>query len=180
MTHPAASPPTAEQVEARVRAAIMKVKRDNPGSMRDSSANELTAAVLAALAPAERAEAVPDQLTKEIDAMSEIPRRVQIEKLTPAENAIRLANEAVEALPADVRLTGAQILLGKARALVADYVDGVKSPTRAGALDAAGVSVWQWFAAWDAVEAAKTGKITSSVAVDTIIAALAAGDGGAK
>lgn len=57
--------------------------------------------------------------------MSTIPRRIQIDRLTPAENAIRLANEAVEALPADVRLTGAQILLSEARDLVADYVDGI-------------------------------------------------------
>lgn len=57
--------------------------------------------------------------------MSIIPRRIQIDRLTPAENAIRLANEAVEALPADVRLTSAQVLLGKARDLVADYVDGI-------------------------------------------------------
>src|SRR6266851_2372430 len=54
-----------------------------------------------------------------------IPRRVQLERLTPAEHAIRKAVLAVEALPADVRLTDAVILLGQARNKVADFVDGV-------------------------------------------------------
>lgn len=55
----------------------------------------------------------------------EIPRRVRWERLTPAERAIFAAVEAVEALPADVRLTDAVVLLQAARMKVADYVDGV-------------------------------------------------------
>lgn len=52
-------------------------------------------------------------------------RRICVDRLTPAELAIRAAVEAVEALPGDVRLTDAVALLGKARESVADYVDGV-------------------------------------------------------
>jgi hypothetical protein len=44
---------------------------------------------------------------------------------TPAEHAIDAAMQAVEALPADVRLTDAVVLLGAARECVADYTDGV-------------------------------------------------------
>lgn len=44
---------------------------------------------------------------------------------TPAEQAIWAAVQAVEALPADVRLTDAVILLQAARDSVADYVDGI-------------------------------------------------------
>lgn len=54
-----------------------------------------------------------------------VPRRVCVDLLTPAEEAIRQAVLAVEALPADVRLTNAVILLGRAQESVADYVDGV-------------------------------------------------------
>jgi hypothetical protein len=56
---------------------------------------------------------------------SAIPRRIRIDQQTPAEAAIRAAVEAVEALPADVRLTDAVVLLQAARENVADYVDGV-------------------------------------------------------
>jgi len=54
-----------------------------------------------------------------------IPRRNQTLQWTPAERAIYDAMQAVEAMPADTRLTDAVILLGKARDRVADYVDGV-------------------------------------------------------
>lgn len=57
--------------------------------------------------------------------MSEVPRRCHLDRLTPAELAIVAAVDAVEALPPDTRLTKAVIALGKARNLVADYVDGV-------------------------------------------------------
>lgn len=57
---------------------------------------------------------------------NEIPRRNRLDQNTPAELAIRAAVDAVEALPADVRLTGAVVLLQQARELVADYVDGVE------------------------------------------------------
>jgi len=44
---------------------------------------------------------------------------------TPAERAIYDAVQAVEALPADVRLTEAVVLLQQAREKVADFVDGL-------------------------------------------------------
>lgn len=56
---------------------------------------------------------------------NESPRRICIEKLTLTETLIHNAQVAVEAMPADERLTHAGILLDRARALVADYVDGV-------------------------------------------------------
>lgn len=55
-----------------------------------------------------------------------IPRRSQLDKFTPAERAIYDATQAVEQLPPDVRLTEAVVLLGRARELVADFVDGVE------------------------------------------------------
>ena len=55
----------------------------------------------------------------------EPPRRCRIDLFTPAEKAIYEAVQAVEALPPDERLTNAVILLGRARDLVADFVDGV-------------------------------------------------------
>lgn len=59
--------------------------------------------------------------------MSEmIPRRNRMDQWTPAEHAIDAAVQAVEAMPADVRLTDAVTLLYEARQAVADYVDGVK------------------------------------------------------
>lgn len=57
--------------------------------------------------------------------MTEIPRRNRVDQWTPAEHAIDAAMQAVEALPADERLTAAVVLLGDARQRVADYVDGV-------------------------------------------------------
>lgn len=57
--------------------------------------------------------------------MNEIPRRVRLDLLTPAEKAIYDAMQSVEALPADVRLTDAVNLLHAAREAVADYVDGI-------------------------------------------------------
>lgn len=53
------------------------------------------------------------------------PRRICLDKLTPAELAIVNAVEAVEAAGADVRLTKAVVALQKARDHVADFVDGV-------------------------------------------------------
>ncbi len=55
----------------------------------------------------------------------EPPRRIRLDLFTPAERAIYDAVQAVEALPPDERLTNAVILLGRARDLVADFVDGV-------------------------------------------------------
>lgn len=59
--------------------------------------------------------------------MSEIPRRAQMEQWTSAEKAIYDACLAVEAMPADVRLTDAVTLLGAAKDSVADFVDGVET-----------------------------------------------------
>lgn len=55
----------------------------------------------------------------------EFPRRINIDKMTPAEKAIHDATQAVEAMPADERLTRAVVLLQSAREYVADFVDGV-------------------------------------------------------
>jgi len=52
-----------------------------------------------------------------------IPRRARLDLNTPAEKAIYDAMQEVEKMPADEKLTEAVILLGKARDLVADFVD---------------------------------------------------------
>lgn len=56
--------------------------------------------------------------------MSETLRRTQVSLFTPTERLIWNALKAVEAMPSDVRLTDAIILLQAARASVADFVDG--------------------------------------------------------
>lgn len=53
------------------------------------------------------------------------PRRLDVERMTPAEKAIQDAIGAVEAAGADQRLTRAVEKLVEARDLVADFVDGV-------------------------------------------------------
>jgi hypothetical protein len=58
-----------------------------------------------------------------------VPRRNRLDRCTPAELAIYAAMDAVEALPADVRLTEAVALLRQARERVADFVDGI-APSR--------------------------------------------------
>jgi pyridoxal biosynthesis lyase PdxS len=57
--------------------------------------------------------------------MDTIPRRARMDRWVPAEHAIHAAIEAVERMPADVRLTDAVVLLGQAKDRVADYVDAV-------------------------------------------------------
>ncbi len=52
-----------------------------------------------------------------------IPRRARLDRMTVAERTIYDAIQRVEEMPADVRLTEAQVLLDKARNLVADFVD---------------------------------------------------------
>jgi hypothetical protein len=54
-----------------------------------------------------------------------IPRRSYLNKMIPAERAIRAAILSVERLEADERLTEAIVLLGKAMNKVADFVDKV-------------------------------------------------------
>ena len=58
--------------------------------------------------------------------MSDIPRRIDINRYVPAETAIREAILRVEEMPADVRLTDAVVLLGQAKDKVADFVDDNK------------------------------------------------------
>lgn len=56
--------------------------------------------------------------------MSDVfPRRADLDRNVVAEHAIRDAMKAVEDLGADVKLTEAVVLLGKAHEAVADYVD---------------------------------------------------------
>lgn len=57
---------------------------------------------------------------------NEIPRRIQLQLLTPAELAIRNAVIAVEEAGCDPLLTDAVVLLQSARDNVADFVDGRK------------------------------------------------------
>jgi len=54
-------------------------------------------------------------------------RRNNLEKNTPAELAIDNAMQEVEKAGADPKLTEAVILLGKAKNLVGDYVDGTSA-----------------------------------------------------
>jgi hypothetical protein len=52
-------------------------------------------------------------------------RRHRLDLNEPAELAIYEAMQAVEKMPADIRLTHAGIKLMEARSLVADFIDGV-------------------------------------------------------
>jgi hypothetical protein len=59
--------------------------------------------------------------------IEEVPRRADMRRWTAAEKAIYDALQAVEAMPADVRLTDAVTLLGAAKDSIADFIDGVES-----------------------------------------------------
>jgi hypothetical protein len=59
----------------------------------------------------------------------EIPRRIRLDRLTPAELAIRNAMTAVEEAGAHPLLTDAVNLLHQAATKVADYVDNIKDAT---------------------------------------------------
>jgi hypothetical protein len=59
----------------------------------------------------------------------EIPRRIRLDRLTPAELAIRNAMTAVEEAGAHPLLTDAVNLLHQAANKVADYVDNIKDAT---------------------------------------------------
>lgn len=54
---------------------------------------------------------------------SDIPRRIDINRMTPAELAIRNAIGVVEEAGCHPLLTEAVVLLGRAKEKVADYVD---------------------------------------------------------
>ena len=58
---------------------------------------------------------------------TEIPRRIDLLRFTPAEKAIYDAVQEVEKVGAHPLLTDAVILLGQAREKVADYVDSQES-----------------------------------------------------
>ena len=64
--------------------------------------------------------------------MKTISRRIHIERLTPAERAIRDAMITVEEAGADPLLTDAVNLLQQARDKVADYVDRELATRRPG------------------------------------------------
>lgn len=55
---------------------------------------------------------------------NEIPRRNRLDLNTPAEKAIYEAIQEVEKVGADTKLTEVIVMLGKARNLLSDYVDG--------------------------------------------------------
>lgn len=57
--------------------------------------------------------------------MTDIPRRCDVQQMTPAELAIRNAIAEVEKGEADVRLTDAVVLLQAAQDAVADYIEDV-------------------------------------------------------
>lgn len=61
---------------------------------------------------------------EELAVAHDIPRRNRMEAWTSVERAIHSAAQAVEAMPADIRLTEAGILLGRAQSKVADFIDG--------------------------------------------------------
>ena len=63
--------------------------------------------------------------TAEKKISHDIPRRVRIDLMTPAELAITNAMYAVEEAGCDVRLTEAVVLLRQSRDKVADYYDKV-------------------------------------------------------
>lgn len=55
---------------------------------------------------------------------NETPRRNRLDLNTPAEKAIYDAIQEVEKVGADPKLTEVVVMLGKAKDLLSDYVDG--------------------------------------------------------
>ena len=86
------------------------------GPARCTECDELIRLCVCRLTPGDMAE---------VEADPEIPRRNRIDKFTPTEQAIWDASLLVEMAGADVHLTDAVVLLGRARDKVADFVDGV-------------------------------------------------------
>jgi hypothetical protein len=76
-------------------------------------------------------EPTPPAPSSIAERMRQIPRRICIDRMTPAEHAIRAAMASVEEAGCHVHLTDAVILLGQARDKVADFVDGVPVTERA-------------------------------------------------
>ena len=63
-------------------------------------------------------------------ATYEVPRRIRVDRMIPAELAIRNAMHEVEKMVADPRLTEALTLLSRAQDLVADVYDGAAAPPK--------------------------------------------------
>lgn len=67
-------------------------------------------------------------MTKErLQVSDEFPRSNDIDRMNPAEICIVDAMSAVNAMPADTRLTQAETLLQQAKTLVSDYVDATET-----------------------------------------------------
>lgn len=83
---------------------------------------------------------------------SEVPRRIDTLRWTPAERAIHDAVQVVEQAGAHPLLTDAVILLGQAQSKVADFVDGVfdaRYGTGTKHRWNASASVWEfWYESW--------------------------------
>lgn len=60
---------------------------------------------------------------------TEIPRRIRMDLMTPAELSIMNAMQEVEKVGADPKLTEAVILLDKVKNLVSDYTDSLTKTT---------------------------------------------------
>jgi hypothetical protein len=61
-------------------------------------------------------------------ASDEIPRRIRLDRMVPAELAIHDAIQKIEELGADPNLTEAIVILSDAQNMVSDFVDGIKKP----------------------------------------------------
>ena len=105
-----------------------------------------------------------------------VPRRHRIDRMHPAELAIREAMLAVEALPADERLTRAIVLLAQAQEAVADFVDGVDAPTGSLPAPARITDERQRWAVYAAIVAALATTHPNREAVARALEALVRGD----
>ena len=114
--------------EGHLQALVAKWRGQQRGWLREQPnytkaqiysvcADELDAVLAATPEPA------PEK--KAMQYAAGVPRRCRVDLDVPAERAIRAAIDAVEALPADVRLTNAVVLLGQAKDHVSDFVDGL-------------------------------------------------------
>ena len=52
-----------------------------------------------------------------------VPRRIRLDLMTPTEVALRAAMAAIEAMPADTRLTAASARVSEALDLVGSFID---------------------------------------------------------
>jgi hypothetical protein len=86
--------------------------------------------------------AAPERpLPRKVDTVfGSMPRRNVLSFATPMERAVRAALDAIEAGPADVRLTRAVVAVGDALAWVADYYEDVPGAEHFPRVAAAGES----------------------------------------